>query len=129
MSVASEIHVIDLRTLQGSSLLSPDVWRKKEYAVTGSAGRQGRPASFQLLDYDPNVLVTEVLLLLDEVPNHTPCGSPGDDAVETRQTSFSRANVGPRHPLPQSTRVHVKAGRGCCSSHVHEYSMFIINEL
>ncbi len=82
MSVAGEIDVVDPRTLEHGCLLSPDVWRNKEDPVLRSAGGQGRSASVQLLDYDPNILVAEVSLLLDEVPNHTPGGLPSDDAVE-----------------------------------------------
>ncbi|MCE2540451.1 MAG: hypothetical protein J4G16_08680 [Acidobacteria bacterium] len=82
MSVAGEIDVVDPRTLEHGCLLPPDVWRKKEDPVLRSAGGQGCSASVQLLDYDPNILVAEVSLLLDEVSNHALGGLPGDDAVE-----------------------------------------------
>ena len=70
MSVAGEINVVDSRMLEHGCLLPPDVWRKKEDPVLRSAGGQGRSASVQLLDYDPNILVAEVSPLLDEVPSH-----------------------------------------------------------
>ena len=82
MSIAGEIEVVDPRTLEHGCLLSPDVWRKKEDPVLRSAGWQGRSVSVQLLGYDPNILVAEVSLLLDKVPNHAPGGLPGDDAIE-----------------------------------------------
>ena len=128
MSVAGEINVVDPRTLEHGCLLSPDVWRKQEDPILRSAGGQGRSASVQLLDYDPDILVAEVSLLLDEVPSHTPGGLPGDDAVEQGQSSSGRANLGVRHPLPQSRPVHVKVGRGCHPGHVRKSSTFINDE-
>ena len=128
MSVAGEIEVVDLRTLEGGCLLSADVRRKKEDPVARLAGGQGRSASVQPFDYDPNVLVAEVSLLLDKVPYRSACGLPGDDAVELDQSFSERANLGLRHPLLQSGPVHVKVELGCRSSHVHDYGPFINNE-
>ena len=128
MSVAREIKVVDLRTLEGGCLLSANVRRKKKDPVARVASGQGRSASVQLFDYDPNVLVAEVSLLLDKVPNRSPCGLPGYDAVELNQSFSERANLGLRHPLLQSRPIHVKAGLGYWSSHVHSYSTFINNE-
>ena len=62
----------DLRTLEGGCLLSADVRRKKKDPVARLAGGQGRSAAVQLFDYDPNVLVAEVSLLLDKVPTAPP---------------------------------------------------------
>ena len=128
MSVAGEIKVVDLRTLEGGCLLSADVRRKQEDPVARLAGGQGRSASLQLLDDDPNVLVAEVSLLLDKVPNRSPGSLPGDDAVELDRSFSGRANLGLRHPLLQSRPVHVEVGRGCWPSHVHDYIVFINNE-
>ena len=102
MSVAGEIKVVDLRTLEGGCLLSADVRRKQKDPVARLAGGQGRSASLQLFDDDPNVLVAEVSLLGDKVPNRSPCGPPCDDAVELNQSSSERANLGLRQPLLQS---------------------------
>ena len=126
MSVAGEIKVVDLRTFEGGCLLSADVRRKHEDPVARLAGGQGRSASLQLFDDDPNVLVAEVSLLLDKVPNRSPCGPPCDDAVELNQSSSERANLGLRHPLLQSRPVHVEVGRGCWPSHVHSYSTSLL---
>ena len=128
MNVAGEINVVDPRTLEHGCLLSPDVWRKQEDPILRSAGGQGRSTSVQLLDYDPDILVAEVSLLLDEVPSHTPGGLPCDDAVEQGQSASGRANLGVRHPLPQSRPVHVKVGRGCHPGHVRKSSTFINDE-
>ena len=121
MSVAGEIEVVDLRTLEGGSLLSADVRRKNEDPVVRLAGGHVRSASIQQFDYDPNVLVAEVSLSLDKVPNRSSGGLPGDDAVELDQSSSERANLGLRHPLLQRRPVHVKVGLGRWSSHVHDY--------
>ena len=128
MSVAGEIKVVDLRTLEGGCLLSADVRRKKEDPVARLAGGQGRSASVQLFDYDPNVLVAEVSLLRDKVPNRSRCGLPGDDAVELDRSFSGRANLDLPHPLLQTRPVRVEVGRGCWVSHVHCYSTFINNE-
>ena len=128
MSVAGEVKVVDLRTLEGGCLLSADVRCQNEDPVARSAGGHVRSASVQLFNYDPNVLVAEVSLLLDKVPNRSPCGLPGDDAVELDRSFSERANLGLRHPFLQSRPVHVEVRRGCWSSHVHIYSTFINTE-
>ena len=128
MSIAGEIEVVDLRTLEGGCLLSADVRRKKKDPVARSAGGQGRSVSVQLLDYDANVLVAEVSLHLDKVPKRSSCGLPGDDAVESDQSVSGRANLGLRHPLLQSRPVQVEVGRSCWASHVQSNIMFNNNE-
>ena len=128
MSVAGEIEVVDLRVLQGGRLLSANVRCKKEDPVARLAGGQIRPASVQPCDYEPDVLVAEVPLLLDEVRHGSGRGPPGDEAVERGPSSPERANLGPGHPLPQSRSVLVEAGVGCLASHVCNNIAFINNE-
>ena len=128
MSVSGEINVVDPRSLEGGCLLSAHVRRKQEDPVARLTGGKCRPATVQLFDYDPNVLVAKVPLLLDEVPNRSPCGLPGDDAVEQGSSRSGRANLGLRHPPLESGPVHVHEGLGGWSSHVQKYSTFIINE-
>ena len=128
MGVSGEINVVDLRSLEGGCLLSAHVRRKKEDPVARLSGGERRPATVQLFDYDPNVLVAKVPLLLDKVPNRSPYGLPGDDGVEQGSSRSGRANLGLRHPPLESGTVHVHERLGGWSGHVHEYSTFITNE-
>ena len=68
MCVAGEIEVVDLCAFKDGRLLSSDVRREKQEPVVGVFGRQLRSASIQLLDYDSDVLMTEMSLFLDKVP-------------------------------------------------------------
>ena len=129
MSVAGEINVVDPRTLEHGCLLSPDVWRKQEDPIhrsAGGAGSLGVGATARLRA--PTSWWRRCRFSSTRVPSHTPGGLPGDDGVEQGQSSSGRANLGVRHPLPQSRPVHVKVGRGCQPGHVQESSTFSNNE-
>ena len=125
MRVPGEIEVVDLCSLENGCLLWAHVRGKKEDPVAHLTGRERRPASVQLFDYDPNVLVAKVSLLLDKVPKRSPYGIPGDDAVEQVPSSSGRANLGLRHPPLESGPVHVQDRLGGWSNHVHEYRTFM----
>src|SRR5436190_3286662 len=102
MCVAGEIEVVDLCAFEDGRLLRSDVRREKQEPVVGVIGRQIRSATIQLLDYDADVLMTEMPLLLDKVPKGSLRRFPSDDTVEMGQCFPSLADLGLRHPLPES---------------------------
>ncbi len=107
MSVASEIDVVDVGTLQNQSLLGADVWRKKEEPIANVAGGQTRHPAVQLVDDDADILVTEMTLFLDEVANGPLRRLPGNDSVKTVEGLRDRADRGRWHPLPEEWSVPV----------------------
>jgi hypothetical protein len=111
MCVAGEVEVIDLCAFKDGCLLSSDVRRENQEPIVGVIGRQLRSASIQLLDYDSDVLMTEVPLFLDKVPKGSVRSLPGYDAVKAGQGFPRRADLGLRHPLLESGPVQVEVGR------------------
>ena len=102
--------------------------REKQEPVAGVIGRQVRSATIQLLDYDSDVLMTEMPLFLDKVPKGSVRSLPGYDAVKAGQGFPRRADLGLRHPLLESGPVQVEVVRNFRPWHVRNSSMFINNE-
>ena len=128
MCVAGEIEVVDLCAFKDGCLLNSDVRREKQEPIGGVIGRQLRSASIQLLDYDSDILMTEMPLFLDEVSKGSVRSLPGDDTVEAGQGFPCRPDLGLRHPLLESGPVQVEVGRNSRPWHVRNSSMFINNE-
>jgi hypothetical protein len=68
MCVAGEIEVVNLCALEDGCLLKSDVRREQQEPVVGVIGRQIRSAAVQLFDDDSDILLTEMPLLLHDVP-------------------------------------------------------------
>ncbi|HEX5140168.1 MAG TPA: hypothetical protein VFX19_04445 [Dehalococcoidia bacterium] len=105
MCVAGEIEIIDLGAFEDGCLLGSDVRREKQEPMVGVVGRQPRSAPIQLLDYDPDILMTQMPLLLDKVPKGALRGLPGKDTVEAGQGLPRRTDLRLRHPLLESRPV------------------------
>jgi hypothetical protein len=128
MCVTGEIEVVNLCAFKDGRLLRSDVRREKQEPIVGVIGRQFRSAPIQLLDYDPDILMTEMPLFLDKVPKGSLTSLPGDDTVEAGQGFPRRTDLGLRHPLLESGPVQVEIGGNFRPSHVRNNSMFINNE-
>lgn len=85
MCVAGEIEVVDLCPFEDGCLLRPDMRREEQEPVVGVIGWQVHSAAIQLLDFDSDVLMTEMRLLLDKVPKVSLKCFPSHDSVEARQ--------------------------------------------
>ncbi len=128
MCVAGKVEVIDLCAFKDGCLLNSDVRRENQEPIVGVIAWQLRSASIQLLDYDSDVLMTEMPLFLDEVSKGSVRSLPGDDTVEAGQGFPCRPDLGLRHPLLESGPVQVEVGRNFRPCHVRDSSMFINNE-
>jgi hypothetical protein len=104
------------------------VRRKKQEPVASVTAWKSRSPAVQLLNDDTNILVTEMALLLDEVPTGSSRGLPPDDPVEAGQSLPGQLNLGLRYPFPENGPVQVHVGHDRGPSHVLNITVFINNE-
>ena len=100
VGVPGEIEVVDLRTLEDSCLLWANVRRKKEDPVCSVVGGQGGSPSVQLCDHSSDVLVAEMSLLFNEVPDRSADGLPDDNAVNNELEIVMNFQPNPTLPQP-----------------------------
>ena len=107
MSVASEIDVVDVGTLQNPSLLGADVWCQQQKPIANMVGRQTRHLAVQLVDDDADILMAEVTFFFEKVANGPLRRFPSNDSVKTVQGLRDGTDGGLWHPLLEEGLVQV----------------------
>jgi hypothetical protein len=128
MRVAGEIEIVDTGAFENGRMLGSDVGRKQQQPIVRMVRGQFRPATIQLLDDDSDILVTEMPLLLYEIPKRSVRSLPSDNPVEATQGPTGCAELDLRQPPLKGRPVRDEIAHNSRLSHVRYNIMFINNE-